>query len=163
MYHPHDANTDRHTPRSDIRETEHAFYIDVELPGVDSKEHLKLEWTSRRTLFLEARIRRSNTTIEGAEIAQDVTSSAEDKADENGLYKLRSEAELQAESSKHAVHLTAAERKVGLLSRAFDFPVDVDRDAMKAKIQYGVLRIEVQKKESEKVEKKTVDVEHGGV
>lgn len=40
--------------KADVRETLHNYYIDVEIPGIESQEHLKLKWTNASTLLVEA-------------------------------------------------------------------------------------------------------------
>merc|ERR1712000_180687 len=54
----------------------------------------------------------------------------------------RKEAEAAA---KKEPHLTVHERQVGDLMRAFNFPVDVDRDNTHAKLDAGLLRVTVPK------------------
>ncbi|KIW95316.1 uncharacterized protein Z519_03900 [Cladophialophora bantiana CBS 173.52] len=46
---------------------------------------------------------------------------------------------------KHEPHLTVHERQVGEMIRAYNFPVDVDRDNTHAKLDAGLLRIVVPK------------------
>src|SRR5947209_7532296 len=48
-----------YSPRTDIHETVKKFYIDIELPGLRSKEDLNLTWTNTNTLLLRANIHRS--------------------------------------------------------------------------------------------------------
>jgi HSP20 family molecular chaperone IbpA len=41
------------SPHCDISETRSAYYIDVEIPGLDSKKSVSIKWTSKTTLFVE--------------------------------------------------------------------------------------------------------------
>jgi HSP20 family molecular chaperone IbpA len=41
------------SPHCDIRETPSAYYLDLEIPGLDSKKSVSIKWTSKTTLFVE--------------------------------------------------------------------------------------------------------------
>jgi HSP20 family molecular chaperone IbpA len=41
------------SPHCDIRETQSAYYLDLEIPGLDSKKSVSIKWTSKTTLFVE--------------------------------------------------------------------------------------------------------------
>ena len=49
------------SPRIDTQESQKAFYIDVELPGLESEEKMKLRWISSRTLLVKAVVERNGT------------------------------------------------------------------------------------------------------
>ncbi|KAF2098685.1 HSP20-like chaperone [Rhizodiscina lignyota] len=125
-------------PRADIRETLHNYYVDVELPGVQSQEHLKVKWLSGSTLIVEA-------TKERSEIKEAPEAGAE--APKEG-------------EPETAVHQLVREREIGTLVRAFEFPVAVDREKLKAKLSSGLLSLVVPKAEEAKVEHKDVEVDH---
>merc|ERR1712000_423650 len=56
------------------------------------------------------------------------------------------EATKKAEAAaKKEPHLTVHERQIGDMMRAFNFPVDVDRDNTHAKLDAGLLRVTVPK------------------
>jgi len=129
------------TPRVDVRETVKDFYLEIELPGLESKEHLSLCWTSMVTLLLKATI--SRPVIDGQ---QPEPSAAEGDA--------------AKPADTNSVHLTCSERIIGSFARAFDFTIPVDRDAMVAKLHSGLLRITVPKQIVAQVEPKTVEVQH---
>lgn len=52
------------------------------------------------------------------------------------------------------------ERLIGDVLRAFNFPVDVDRDSTTAKLDAGLLRVIIPKVEHEQIEHVQVPVEH---
>src|SRR4051812_3082695 len=58
LTHPLDEDPPIHCPRADIQESEKFYYINVELPGVEGKEKVKLKWLSTRTLLLQAYTKR---------------------------------------------------------------------------------------------------------
>ena len=150
-------------PPIDVRESEAKFWIDVDLPGLKSRtvargvgdgkdglegqgeeEGMTLKWISARTLLLRAVIRRAPT--------------GEEKVDKE---------EQEKEKAEHAGEtgpfMTVHERKVGVFGRAFNFPVDVEHEAgTVARLENGVLRIEVRKKKVEATVERKVDVQVGG-
>jgi len=134
-------------PQADVRETVDKYHIDVELPGLETKEHLKLKWTSARTLLIEAELTRPK--IEGQE--------GESLQMEKGK-----EQEVE-ESLENTVHLTVKERYVGPAIRAFDFPVDVEREGLEAVLKFGLLRIVVPKMEHGKAKENHIEVKHAGL
>ena len=58
------------------------------------------------------------------------------------------------------LHLTTRERLVGDIGRAFNCPVDVDHEAMKARLNSGLLSMVIPKKVRDKNYAKRVSVEH---
>lgn len=172
----HDKDQDVHQPKSDVRETLKNFYIEVELAGIKDKAELHLRWTSMRTLLISSKILRpeipeeeftevpTSPTKPAAAAAADV---AIEKKEENGAtHEEEPKTEVASEppktpvssksktSSTHSAakkepHLTVHERHIGELLRAFNFPVDVDRDNTHAKLDAGLLRIIVPKVEHE--------------
>lgn len=45
-------------PHVDMRETKHDYYLDIELPGVQDKRSINVEWTANRKLLVEGAIER---------------------------------------------------------------------------------------------------------
>lgn len=140
--------------RTDVRETLHNYYIDVELPDVELKDHLKLKWTNASTLIVEA-------TKTRKDIAETVGTGPEGVTGESAGVT-----DKQTEAAKghvqDPVHLLVKEREIVSLARVFDFPIQVDREKMTAKLQHGLLAIVVPKIEEAKVEHKNVEIEHSG-
>jgi len=149
------------TPRADVRETAGNYYIDIELPGLESKEQLKLKWISTRSLLLNAHITRSS--IDESSIDNTAGGAASAPAQTGG----DSNSEQKPNRAKNEVpmtpvHLMIRERHIGEFARAFSFPVDIDREALTAKVKYGLLTITIPKIHSEKAEFKEIKVEHSG-
>jgi HSP20 family molecular chaperone IbpA len=135
-------------PVADVRETLHSYYLDIELPGVETKEKVKVKWTNASTLVIEAEKSRPP-------IPEDVESAGPESSDThaNGAEQMKKSAH-----PDHPVHDVVRERHIGKHMRAFDFPVDVDREKMTAKLQSGMLTVVVPKVEKAKVEHKEIDV-----
>lgn len=151
IVHPHDA-PDIRTPSADVRETVKNYYIDVELPGVGSKDELSLTWTSGRTLLVEATIKRPEIP-EDVEVKKVVTPSVSERA----------EAAVFPEKHHHTdrpVHFLARERRFGQYGRAFHIPYDIDHDKIQTSMKSGLLRIVVPKPEIAHKEPKKVEVKH---
>ncbi|OJD35770.1 30 kda heat shock protein [Diplodia corticola] len=51
-------------PDFDVRETESAFYLEGELPGVADRGAVRLDWTDRRTLSIDAKIEKVDLEME---------------------------------------------------------------------------------------------------
>ncbi len=149
------------SPRIDTRESKTAYYVDVELPGLESEEKVQLKWVSSRTLLVQAVVERKGTPED------DVGPASEAGDGDGGAVKQEADIDKQqgkgSESKKQQrVFLTLAERRIGLYGRALDFPVDVDHDATTAKLSAGILMLTVRKVEEEKKIDKTVSVENEG-
>ena len=51
----HNPDLETHIPNTDARETHEAYYLDIELPGVDKKSIISIKWVSTRTVLVQAR------------------------------------------------------------------------------------------------------------
>lgn len=142
----HDKDLDVHLPKADLRETPKNFYLEVELPGVKDKSELHLRWTTLRKLLVTTQTARS--VIPEEELAD--APAAEAPATETPA--------ADKTPVKQEPHLTVHERAIGEIMRAFNFPVDVDRDNTHAKLDAGLLTIVVPKVEHEEPEKHHVPV-----
>jgi HSP20 family molecular chaperone IbpA len=122
-------------PRADVSETKDAFFIDVELPGLENTEKLKLKWTNSRTLLVDADLDKPALLTTG--------SSTTTEAEEQGAKPINPDKEYT--NNAPAIHVTVHERWHGHVVRAFFFPVDVDHSAIKTQLKAGVLRLMVPK------------------
>ena len=151
------------SPRIDTRESKTAYYVDIELPGLESEERVQLKWVSSRTLLVQAVVERKGTPEDDVGPASE---AVEGNGDGGAVKRENDIGKQQGKSSEskkqQMVFLTLAERRIGLYGRALDFPVDVDHDATTAKLSAGVLRLTVRKVEEEKKMDKTVSVENEG-
>lgn len=156
----HDRDLDVHQPKADVRETLKNFYVEIELPGIRDKSELHLRWTSMRTLLVT-----SNTTrpeIPEAELADVpvVKPAAPQEPELDHQLEPRKSTSTNGSNPKKEPHLTVHERLIGDVLRAFNFPVDVDRDSTTAKLDAGLLRVIIPKVEHEQIEHVQVPVEH---
>jgi HSP20 family molecular chaperone IbpA len=182
----HDKDTDVHKPRADVRETSSLFHIDVELPGLRDKSDLTLKWLSTRTILVSCRIRReaassseeeghnNGANNDGPEISRkkaaviqkiDVStaegkSRGEDAADTTAVPHDKESHQEQHHST--SPHLTVAERNIGLSTRAFNFPCDIDRSRTKAKLSAGLLTLDVPKQHHESGSHPEIEIQFDG-
>ncbi|ETI22308.1 hypothetical protein G647_06382 [Cladophialophora carrionii CBS 160.54] len=155
----HDKDLDAHQPKTDVRETTRNFYLEVELPGVKDHAELRLRWTNSRTLLLTSKTTRPEIPEEELleepappAAATTTTTAADAGQQQNGGDIITTDPKTAPPEQKPkpkllAPHLTIHERPIGEMIRAYNFPVDVDRDATHAKLEAGILRIVVPKVE----------------
>ncbi|KAL1962224.1 hypothetical protein VTN77DRAFT_9880 [Rasamsonia byssochlamydoides] len=110
-------------PRFDVRETDDAYHLDGELPGIDQKD-ITIEFTEPQTLVVRGRTERNYET--GQAGAGGETTAVEQKDQDRDRYWV-------------------SERSIGEFSRTFSFPAAVDQDDVKASLKNGILSITVPK------------------
>ena len=181
----HDKDSEVHKPRADVRETSSTFHIDVELPGLSNKSDLTLKWLSTRTILVSCRIRREvvplveedhpngassngvETSRKEAAVDQTIDISTKDSKsrEENAVGSTTASHEKPSHQEQHhntSPHLTLGERNIGLSTRAFNFPCDVDRDHTKAKLSAGLLTLDVPKQHHEEGAHPEIEVQFDG-
>lgn len=164
-------------PRFDVRETEAAYELQGEIPGV-GKEAVTIEFRDAQTLVVSGRVERSSlhhydeddndavaTATEDAEAAAadddepgSIITGGDRRADE------AARAGDDVEEVKHRPRrggrqdrYWVSERSVGEFSRAFNFPAPVDADAVKASLRDGVLALTVPKTKKRAGRRITID------
>lgn len=143
-------------PRFDIRETETAYELHGELPGV-GRENIDIEFTDPQTIVIRGHVERTYTTgtppaglVEGTQMSGAITEKGEgEKAkskpstaegESKGLTKQGDE-DGTGEKYKYWVQ----ERSTGEFARTFSFPSRVDQDAVTANLNNGILSLVVPK------------------
>ncbi|RFU31268.1 hypothetical protein B7463_g5076, partial [Scytalidium lignicola] len=145
-------------PRFDVIETEDRYLLDGELPGVEKKSQVTVEWLQNQVLIIRAVVTPVKwAALEKAEAGEETQEGAPAESQENAATKTN-KAEGKATKPSFPRHLVN-ERKFGEFQRSFTFPAAVDADAMTATLEDGILKIEVPKKEQQPAsEKKTIPV-----
>jgi len=160
-------------PKFDVRETETAYELHGELPGID-REAVHIEFTEPQTIVVRGRIERSYTSgTPPAGLVEDgnnnngrITESGEnshkarvedeaaEQAKEEGKKAGPSETQVTArhknnnhnnKSKGPAEKFWVSERSIGEFSRTFSFPTPVDQDNVSANLDNGVLSVVVPK------------------
>ncbi|KAK9375950.1 HSP20-like chaperone [Lipomyces chichibuensis] len=114
------------TPSFDIKETDRAFLLEGELPGVD-KDNLDIEFVDNHTLRVKGHVERSKEFQEEEPSATDIGGEKSRRRGTSGYW--------------------ATERVIGDFSRSFKFPDNVDSSGVNASLRNGLLEIKVPKAE----------------
>ncbi|KAJ5288276.1 hypothetical protein PENANT_c067G09977 [Penicillium antarcticum] len=118
------------SPRFDVRESESAYHLDGELPGV-SQKNIDIEFSDPHTLVVKGCLEREyNSSNYQTEV------KGPDKEEEQTKTESKNE-------PNH--HFWASERSVGEFQRTFSFPARVEKDHVKASLNHGILSIQVPK------------------
>ncbi|KAL6250251.1 hypothetical protein RBB50_002552 [Rhinocladiella similis] len=161
-------------PRFDLKETQDAYSLEGELPGIDQKD-LHIEFTDEHTLTIKGRTERhvesgrpASASIEGEkkaaleEAPASETSSVkshqptvEDEEPANSSAATATTNENSevvapapapaAEPEQPQQQYWISERSVGEFTRSFSFPARVNQEAVRASLKNGVLSIVVPK------------------
>jgi HSP20 family molecular chaperone IbpA len=167
--------TGRHTalsswqPKFDLRETEDAYELHGELPGLN-KDNVQLEFTDPQTMFIRGKVERTYSAgtppaglVEGqantralAE-GQDTASTANGHdehqptvEDDDATADETSEVTAPKHNTQPAAQTDKArywltERSIGEFSRTFTFPSRVEQEGVGASFKDGILHITVPK------------------
>lgn len=123
------------SPRFDVRESEEAYHLDGELPGINQKD-IEIEFSDPHTLVIKGHSTRQyeQTNTEDEESAAPVPSEAGENLRRRGApYKY-----------------WVSERSSGSFHRTFNFPLQVDQDSVKASLRNGILAVHVPKQTTKK-------------
>lgn len=159
------------TPCFDIQESELAYFLEGEFPGLADKQAISLKQVGPQTLMIEARIDRFDPdaywalcgppvpSLPGAEAVK--RGSEYEKSDTDLTHWILADDNVQAEPGcypiiyrnrnsnktffKARVDEIISERRLGRLQRSFTFTDPVDFDQMKANFAHGLLRIMLKK------------------
>jgi len=151
-------------PRFDIRETEDAYHLEGELPGL-TQQDIEIEFSDPQTLLIKGHTERTYSSgtppTEVQSAADSTTTSTSSSAETSGEQPavatennntttdssrtdVLEQAEQTAVDSPHGRYWVT-ERSYGEFSRTFSFPSRIDQDAVKANLKNGLLSIVVPK------------------
>jgi len=133
-------------PRFDVRESETAFHLDGELPGI-AQENIDIEFTDPQTLVVKGRTEREYHT----------PSPKEQSGNGNEEQAIETAEKSSKTSAKAGHRYWASERTVGEFSRSFSFPNRVDQDNVKASLKNGILSVLVPKATAPATKKITIE------
>lgn len=156
-------------PDFDVRESEGHYFLEGEFPGVRDKEDVRIEWVGRRTLVIEAEVRRVDEEAEwGIDLGHGHQGGEASRTGEGGeadveaqREKGEEQKEKHGEDSRHrhdrkkrreGLRFWLSERHTGVLQRSFTFPHDVDTESMRARLRDGLVKILVPKVRAEERE-----------
>ncbi|KAL7917631.1 HSP20-like chaperone [Trichoderma austrokoningii] len=145
-------------PKFDVRETDSAYELHGELPGM-SKDNVSIEFTDSQSLLVKGKVERTYTAgtpaagaLEGNSTSGAITDGKEESSshkttvedateDGNQGEVAKTEGSKPADSAKYWL----TERSIGQFSRTFNFPGRVDQDSVSANFKDGILSITVPK------------------
>jgi HSP20 family molecular chaperone IbpA len=158
-----DSREDTHAvaPDFDARESADYYFLEGEFPGVSDKADVRIEWVGRRTLLVEADVRKVNEEEEWDIDLSPASTYHTERADvEAGRSGEDEKGSNRRKSRSEGVRFWLNERHTGVLQRSFTFPDDVDRDKMRARLRDGLVKILVPKvRGEERVESRRVIIE----
>jgi HSP20 family molecular chaperone IbpA len=158
-------------PRFDVHETETAYELHGELPGIE-RENVEIEFTDQQTLVVRGRIERTYTTntpptgvLEAGKPTGAITEAdgAKDAADTSVSHKAEEGNASKGADNPKATEkmrgnkLWVSERSIGRFSRTFSLPVQVDQDAVSASLNNGILSIVVPKAKKQGARRIAID------
>jgi len=162
------------TPDSDIRETQIAYHIEIEVPGVSDKKAIQIVWLSPTRLQIEGTALRLDL-IRGREGDGDpIGKSHPAPAPNKGTNGVSEKSDVDVKNDRDGgpckrcadtenemtTILIHGERKIGAWLRSFVLPTGCDMTTLKAKLDAGLLHISVFKKKDFVADgTKTVEIE----
>lgn len=119
----------------------------VELPGVETKGRFRMTWANSKTLLLKIVVEHpANSEQDDASPTPSThTSTDTSTKDLSDTSTDLEESDGESVNEDHRAHQKRETLQTGPLMRAFYFPMAVKRNAMVAKVQYGLLRLMVPK------------------
>lgn len=144
------GNKHAFSPNFDIHETDSAYILEGELPGLDDKSKLTIEFTDDNTLLIRGKIEKSfKKSLPDTESKPIEAAEKDEKKKDTQVAKQADDSQKQV-SKQHEcqqVRYWVSERTVGEFQRSFQFPGGIDIDNVKANLEHGLLKIVVPKKE----------------
>lgn len=133
---PSSASRRTFSPNFDVHETENCYILEGELPGLQNKDELHLEFMDPRTLVVRGRVDRSYRSGQAPRLT--------DTEEEGDRPKSK---EREEKPTSQQPRYWVSERSVGEFQRSFSFPTPVDVDNVKAGLEHGLLKVTVPKME----------------
>ncbi|KAL2263849.1 hypothetical protein VTK26DRAFT_4758 [Humicola hyalothermophila] len=136
-------------PRFDVRETETAYELHGELPGVE-RDQVNIEFTDPQTLVIRGRSERTYTSgtppaglVEGGPSMSGAIKEKGEETQASGGSEQN--ANNNTNNSGQFEKYWVQERSIGEFARTFSFPARVDQDTVSASLNNGVLSLIVPK------------------
>lgn len=144
--HGHTSSLRSFTPRFDVHETEEAYHLEGELPGIPQNS-IDIEFSDPHTLVIKGR-------TEHESHAPDTSQEGDSQGKGSDVAKTGDKTVTKADN-KHRYWVN--ERSVGEFHRTFAFPSRVDQDKVKASLKEGILSVVVPKTTSSGTKKINIE------
>ncbi|RKF65959.1 30 kDa heat shock protein [Erysiphe neolycopersici] len=140
------STSTKYTPKFDIKESQDAYLLYGEFPGIDQKD-IDIEFTDASTLTIKGHVERKYTSDTHEPSNKKITHRVTVEDEEEEAAKLTSNAQVKPiiTAPEQTEKYWITERSVGAFHRDFAFPVRVDQDNVKASMKNGILSITVPK------------------
>lgn len=152
---PHELKSHTWTPKFDVRETETAYELHGELPGIE-RDQINIEFSDEQTIVIRGRVEHHYSSgtppaVSKGAISEKDESHPPHKPDEP--QEQAADSQVAAKSDKTQVNkrtpprtkFWVQERSVGEFQRIFSFPSRIDHDGVTAGLANGILSVKVPK------------------
>nr|OQO22965.1 hypothetical protein B0A51_08025 [Rachicladosporium sp. CCFEE 5018] len=147
-----DQKTYPNHPDCDVSDNLSHYLVDLELPGVKDPKSVSVNWISWRSVVVSGTITRPGSRPDDQDSSKGANGNAGVAKDELALHRDDSKKIFQSKDEQEDADdlppwLILGERRIGAFRREFHFPVDVDMEKLEAKLEGGLLRLKVPKKQ----------------
>ncbi|KAL1849781.1 heat shock protein [Paecilomyces lecythidis] len=140
-------------PKFDVRETNDAYHLDGELPGINQKD-IDIEFSDPQTLVIKGRTEREYHSPEAGEEGQ---AEGQQQQQEGQSQEVTKTGDKQvSKSNQPKAKYWVSERSIGEFHRSFAFPTRVDQDNVKASLKNGILSVVIPKASAPSAKKITI-------
>jgi HSP20 family molecular chaperone IbpA len=154
----------------DFHEYTSAYFLEVELPGIQKSNDIDMRWLDGSTLQIQVSIPKTDLEAEwGDAISHDKphekvqsASKYEEECDERNSFGARTgkqEVGERRSPERLMTKLWLNERRTGVYMRNFYFPIAVDTDAIQVRLRQGLLKVFVPKVDAASFETKHIKIE----
>ncbi|RYP73780.1 hypothetical protein DL769_004156 [Monosporascus sp. CRB-8-3] len=166
------------TPKFDLKETETAYELHGELPGIE-KDRVNIEFSDDQTIVIRGSIERSHTSSSGTTAEGNENGNVnigtgdnadkqahkptvedapeDDSGNKNKSVEKSGSGEVQKQQSAPRYKYWVSERSFGEFQRSFSFPGRVDTDGVTASLNNGVLTVVVPKAKKHESRRVTIN------
>jgi HSP20 family molecular chaperone IbpA len=151
-------------PKFDVRETENAYELHGELPGIE-RENVSIEFTEPQTLVISGRVERNYSSgtpptgaLEDTPVRGRITEEGENShkasvadeeaeaAKERGTPTPATDTQTpKTEAAQPKEKFWHQERSIGEFHRTFNFPARIDESGVSANLKNGILHVTIPK------------------
>ncbi|KAL4874863.1 30 kDa heat shock protein [Aspergillus karnatakaensis] len=139
------------TPSFDVRESNDAYHLDGELPGIAQKD-IDIQFTDPQTLVIKGRSERQYQYSSGTDDSattenqqQDAQAQSQAGGSSTEVTESKAAEKQVSKNNNNKPRYWASERSIGEFQRTFTFPARVDQDGVRASLKDGILSLVVPK------------------
>lgn len=164
-HHPssHHRQNRSFSPKFDVLENARGYELYGDLPGINQSD-IDIEFADANTLIIKGHTSRDDDHVKSSDVEKVKKATVEDDEEEQQIAKKTAQREAGGDVTETKRHeevqykYWVRERPVGEFQRTFSFPGKVDRDAVKASLKEGVLKVIVPKEVRKEAESKKIRI-----